>query len=144
MNHEYLAEEWRNVDICTTNNKIECVDCYYTLTSKLLVGPAITKLIVGKRKGKKDNVIIDKTGQVDLRVWGKEQISNKSTYKISHLKSQKFQGEKYVAISLISYINPDEEIDISVREVFLTNKFIVHVKGINKGGNIHRYNYCPT
>ena len=74
-------------------------------------------------------------------MWGKEQISNKSTYKISHLKSQKFQG---VAISLISYINPDEEIDISVREVSLTKKFIVHVKGTNKGGNIHRYNYCPT
>ena len=71
-----------------------------------------------------------------------EQISNKSTCKITHLKIRKFQGKKYVAASPILCILPVEEIDISVKEIPLTNEFIVHK--IDKVGDIHGYDYCLT
>ena len=39
-----------------------------------------------------------------------EQISNGSTYKITHLKISAFQGEKNVTITSISSINPFKNI----------------------------------
>ena len=50
-----------------------------------------------------------------------EQISNESTYKVTHLKFHthlKFQGENYVTATLISCINSVLKIDVSLKEVF--------------------------
>lgn len=79
-------------------------------------------------------------------MWGEiiEPISNKSAYKITHLKIRKFQSEKYVTATPISCVNPVEEIDVSVKGISLTNEFIVHVKEIGQVGDIHGYGYCPT
>ena len=68
MDNEAPADKSRTVDICTINNEIECDNCYYTLTGRLLVDPGKTKLIDSNRKVKEDNVIVDQTGQVGLRV----------------------------------------------------------------------------
>ena len=83
--HKSAIEGSRTAEISTVNNDIDCDNLYYTIIGKLIVGPGEVKRIAENRRVKEDNIIIEKTGHVGLRVWGEliEGISNGSICKIS-------------------------------------------------------------
>ena len=92
--------------------------------------PGEVKRIDHNHTVKEDNIIMDKTVQVGLRIWGEfiEEISNRSTYNVIYLKIQKFIGLKYVTTIPTSAHSTVQEIDVSIKEVSLNNDSVIFVK----------------
>lgn len=91
---------------------------YYIIIGKLIVDPGEVEIIIGKGREKENNIIMDKTVQLGLQVWGKfiEEILRKHI-QISHLKIGKFRVEKCVITTPISALSTVQEMDASIKEV---------------------------
>ena len=70
MKHEFPIKEPRTVEISMVSNDNDCESLYYSVIGKRIVGPGEFKTIDSNCRVKENNIIIDKNGQVGLRVWG--------------------------------------------------------------------------
>ena len=132
------------VDIATLN-RADPSDKYYSVAGKIFLGPDSPKTgISGNGVVKEDNVLIDNSGNINIRIWEPllKDVHDKKTYEFTHVKIRKFEGNTYITTcpqSVLMPVNVPVEDPVNIKFMTSVTRSIERFEQI---GEIQQFFNC--